>query len=171
MHYSKTWAKMLVFWINLANMYWLFCISGDQFLAGAAMYETLVNSMVTSNHKKVWHMCSNPWLGQLVYFPHKSDGLVPVVPTWNTSVHTTAFKPPCNNVDHKQMLCLLYVKVYYILILCTAELNWAHFVTYHCAVKGTDHACGNDCTPQIHTSYCREREGFRHTQLSKTKQL
>ena len=24
--------------------------------------------------------------------------------TWNTSVHTTAFSPPCNNADHKQML-------------------------------------------------------------------
>lgn len=24
--------------------------------------------------------------------------------TWNTSVQTTAFSPPCNNADHKQML-------------------------------------------------------------------
>ncbi len=38
--------------MNLANIY--FCTSED--LAGAAMYETLVNSIVTGNHKKVWHV-------------------------------------------------------------------------------------------------------------------
>lgn len=43
-----------------------------------------------------------------------------------------------------------------------ATLTWISclsFFTHHGAIKGADHPGGDNCTPQIHTSYCREKVG------------
>lgn len=51
--------------------------------------------------KRVWHKRYNDWLETITttYYGFVSNHR----PTWNTSVHTTALSPPCDNSDDKQV--------------------------------------------------------------------